>query len=80
MVQGDGITLSGDSKTTHKNARFCRRYRNRVVIPPAAVKAIVAQRGTSVANKTVTNRYGIIRRGQKQWLGGEKSTLLGWQA
>jgi len=41
-VQGDGIH-------THKNAHFCRRYTNRVVIPPAAVKAIVAQRGASVA-------------------------------
>ena len=49
VVQGDGIPLSDDSKNTHKNAHFCRRYRNRVVIPPAAVKAIVAQRGASVA-------------------------------
>jgi len=35
------------------------------------VKAIVAQRGASVANKTVTNRYGIIRRGQEQRLGAK---------
>ena len=51
---------------------FCLRYRNRVVIPPASVKAIVAQRGASVANKTVTNRYGNIRRGQEQWLNPRK--------
>lgn len=54
MIQGDGIVLSGDSKTTHKNARFCRQYRNRVVIPPRSTKAIVAQRGASVA---IPHRY-----------------------
>ena len=49
MIQGDGITLSGDGKTTHKTRRFCRRYRKRTGIPPAPTKAIVAQRGASVA-------------------------------
>ncbi len=48
VIQGDGITLSSDGKTTHKNARFCRRYRNRVVIPLMPTKAIVAQRRASV--------------------------------
>ena len=48
MFQGDGIPLSDDSKTTHKMRRFCRRYTNRVVIPPMPTKAIVAQRGASV--------------------------------
>jgi len=48
VVQGDGIPLSDDSKNAHKNAHLCRRNRNRIVIPPAAVKAIVAQRGASV--------------------------------
>ncbi len=50
MVQGDGIPLSDDSKNTHKNAHFCRRHRNWVVIPPMPTKAIVAQRGASVGN------------------------------
>ena len=49
VVQGDGIVLSGDGRTAQKNARFYSRYSNRVVIPPATVKAIVAQRGASVA-------------------------------
>jgi len=49
VPQGDGITLSGDGKTAHKTRRFCRRCQIRVVILPAAVKAIVAQRGASVA-------------------------------
>lgn len=40
--QGDGIQA-------HKNALFCRGYTNRVVIPPAAINAVVAQRGASVA-------------------------------
>ena len=48
MVRGDGIPLSNDSKSTHKTAHFCRRYRNLVVIPPALTKAVVAQRGASV--------------------------------
>ena len=43
----------------HKNAQICRRYRNRVVIPPAAVKAVVAQRGASVA---IPHRYYRQRR------------------
>ena len=43
------FVVQGDGRTAHKNARFCRRYRNRIVIPPATVKAIVAQRGASVA-------------------------------
>ena len=59
MPQGDGITLSGDSINTHKTSRFCHRYRNRVVILPAAVKAIVAQRGASVA---IQHRYYRQRR------------------
>jgi len=64
-VQGDGITLSGDGKITHKTRRFCHRYRKRAGTPPAPTEAIVTQRGASVADKTVTNRYGIIRRGEK---------------
>ena len=49
VVQGDGIPLSDDSKNAHKNANICRQYRNRIVIPPATLKAIVAQRGANVA-------------------------------
>lgn len=49
MVQGDGIPLSDDSKNAHKNAHVCRSSQNRVVILPVPTKAIVAQRGASVA-------------------------------
>ena len=58
VVQGDGIVLTGDSKSAHKTAHFCRRYRNRVVIPTAAVDAVVAQRGASVA---IPHRYYRLR-------------------
>ena len=53
-VQGDGIH-------THKNARFCRQRTNRVVILPAAVKAVVAQRRASVG---ILHRY--YRRREKR--------------
>jgi len=59
MPQGDGITLSGDGKTTHKTHRFCRRYRNRTGTPPEPTEAIVAQRGASVA---IPHRYYRQRR------------------
>ena len=75
MVQGDGIPLSDDSKNAHKNAHLCRRNRNRIVIPPAAVKAIVAQRGASVA---ILHRY---YRQREKWryqgkIGSEKPASI----
>ena len=45
---------AGDGIHTHKNARICRRHTNRIVIPPATVKAVVAQRRASVA---IPHRY-----------------------
>ncbi len=59
VVKGDGIPLSDDGKTAHKTRRFCRRCQIRVVILPAAVKAVVAQRGASVA---IPHRYYRQRR------------------
>ena len=46
--------VQGDGKNTNKNALFCRQHTNRIVIPPAAMKAVVAQRRASVA---IPHRY-----------------------
>lgn len=82
MVQGDGITLSGDGKTTHKMRHFCRRYQKRTGIPPAPTKAIVAQRGASVAipSRIVTDLFAEDRNsrwGRKIFPSGKASIAAG---
>jgi len=39
------------SRNPHKTRRFCRGSSSRVVIPPAAAKAVVAHRGASVSKQ-----------------------------
>jgi len=63
------FAVHGDGIHTHKSARFCRRHTNRVVNPPAAVKAVVAQRGASVA---IPHKY---YRRRKKWRYPRKSAL-----
>ena len=56
VIQGDGITLSGDGKATHKTRRFCRRYRTADRYPTCTDKSDC--RATwSECGDSVTDRY-----------------------
>ncbi|MBR1385065.1 MAG: hypothetical protein IJ555_14850, partial [Ruminococcus sp.] len=55
VVQGDGII-------THQNTHFYRSSPNRVVIPPAAVNAVVAQRGANVGGIGIRRKVPLTEQ------------------
>lgn len=70
----------GKVTVTHKNAFFCRLHWNRVVIPNAAVEAVVAQHGASIDGCISNGRWRYYLRMTEAVPSDKKSSIFGRQA
>ena len=64
-VKSGDVKNEGDGIQTHKTAHFCRRHRNRVVIPPTPTKAVVAQRRANVGTIGIGRKLPLTE--QYRW-------------